>query len=267
MKKYFIPALISFAILFIFSCKKEKNDVAVVDYGSSSGLRTTVTGIVLDESNTPVNGVTVTAYGQTTTTSQYGTFVLKNLNVNKDRCVLKFFKAGFFIRWHGFIASANTVNYVRVVLVSNAATQTVSSTTGGTVNLADGSSVQFQPNSFATPNGSTYTGTVNIAIKHLSPGDANFGFMIPGNDLLGKNLNSEDVALYTYGMLGVELTGSSGEALRLANGKAATTTFAIASSQLSSAPGSIPLWYFDETTSLWKEEGSATKVGNNMWER
>jgi hypothetical protein len=63
-------------------------------------------------------------------------------------------------------------------------------------------------------------------------------------------------------MLGVILTGSNGEALQLANNKTATLTFAIAASQLSSAPASIPLWYFDETTSLWKEEGTATKVNN-----
>ncbi|MEP7167931.1 MAG: carboxypeptidase-like regulatory domain-containing protein, partial [Bacteroidota bacterium] len=70
-------------------------------------------------------------------------------------------------------------------------------------------------------------------------------------------------ALYTYGMLGVELTGSSGEALQLASGKTATLTMSIAASQSASAPATIPLWYFDETTSLWKEEGAANKVGNN----
>jgi hypothetical protein len=255
---------ISFAILFIFSCQKDKtSDLPVDNNGSNNSLRTTVSGIVLDESNAPLNGVTVTAYGQTASTDQHGVFVLKNINANRDRCVLKFFKTGFFKRSHGFIASGNTVNYVRIILVSNAATQNFSSSAGGTISLLDGSSAVFQPNSFVTSNGSAYMGTVNLIVKHLSPDDVNFGFMIPGGDLLGKDVNDKDVALYTYGMLGVELTGSSGEALQLANGKTATLTLAIAASQLSSAPASIPLWYFDETTSLWKEEGSANKVGNN----
>ena len=187
---------------------------------------------MLDESNAPLSGVTVTAYGQTTSTNQYGTFVLKNLNVNKDRCVLQFTKAGFFNRTHGFIASGNTVNYVRIILLSNAATQNFSSSAGGTISLPDGSSAEFQPNSFVTTNGSAYTGTVNLIVKHLSPDDVNFGFTIPGGDLLGKDLNDEDVVLYTYGMLGVELTGSSGEALQLAAGTSATLTFSIAASQL-----------------------------------
>jgi hypothetical protein len=264
MKKLSVSLVLIFlSIVFIFSCQKDKDNITY-PAGESNNLRTTVTGMVLDESNAPVTGVTVSAYGQTTTTNQYGTFVLKNINANKDRCVLEFSKTGFFKRSHGFIAAGNTVNYVRIVLISNASSQNFSASTGGTVLLTDGSSVNFQPNSFVTAaNGSAYNGTVNIAIKHLSPDGANFGFMIPGGDLLAKNMNDEDVALYTYGMLGVELTGSSGEALQLAAGSFATLTMAIAASQLSSAPTTIPLWYFDEITSLWKEEGTANKVGNN----
>jgi hypothetical protein len=50
--------------------------------------------------------------------------------------------------------------------------------------------------------------------------------------------------------------------LQIADGKKATLTMAIPSSLTATAPATIPLWYFDETTGLWKEEGSANKVGN-----
>ncbi|MEO5569447.1 MAG: carboxypeptidase-like regulatory domain-containing protein, partial [Bacteroidia bacterium] len=93
--------LISVAIFFIFSCQKDKSTTYPGGDSNYVSIRTTVTGMVLDESNAPLTGVTVTAYGETTTTNQYGTFVLKNLNVNKDRCVLQFAKAGFFNRSHG----------------------------------------------------------------------------------------------------------------------------------------------------------------------
>ena len=255
--------LISVSVFFILSCDKEPTTDAGGGSSSANTLRTTVAGIVMDKSNAPLSNVTVTAYGQTTTTNQYGIFVLKNLNANKDRCVLKFTKAGFFNGSHGFIASGNTVNYVRIVLSNISSPQSFSSSAGGTVSLPDGSSLLFQPNSFVMSNGASYTGMVFIVIKHLSPDDANFGFMIPGGDLLGKDLNNKDVALYSYGMLGVALTGSGGETLQLANNKTATLTMTIAASQLSIAPANIPLWYLDETTSLWKEEGTATKVGNN----
>ena len=36
----------------------------------------------------------------------------------------------------------------------------------------------------------------------------------------------------------------------------------VGSTQTSSAPAEIPLWYFDETNGVWKEEGKATLQGN-----
>ena len=50
--------------------------------------------------------------------------------------------------------------------------------------------------------------------------------------------------------------------MQIATGKKATLTLTIPASILSSAPASIPLWSFDETKGLWKEEGQATKTGN-----
>jgi len=134
------------SLCIINSCKKDNNNDnvggAVV---SGSTVKTTVTGMVLDDSNTPLAGVSVTAYGQTTTTSQYGTFVLKDLSANKSRCILQFTKAGFFNRAHAMKAAANTVNYVRIVLNSNAVTHTLSSATGGTISGSNTSSVEFGP--------------------------------------------------------------------------------------------------------------------------
>jgi len=50
--------------------------------------------------------------------------------------------------------------------------------------------------------------------------------------------------------------------LQLATGKNATVTFPIATATQSTAPATIPLWFFDETKGMWIEQGSATKTGN-----
>jgi len=63
-------------------------------------------------------------------------------------------------------------------------------------------------------------------------------------------------------MIKTELVGSAGQKLNLATNKKATISFAIAASQQGQASASIPLWYFDEKTALWMEEGSAIKTGN-----
>ena len=63
-------------------------------------------------------------------------------------------------------------------------------------------------------------------------------------------------------MAAVELTGAAGEKLQLAPGKPATITMPMSSPLLAHAPGTIPLWHFDEAKGVWMEEGSATKKGN-----
>ncbi|MFK7773827.1 MAG: hypothetical protein AB8F94_16875, partial [Saprospiraceae bacterium] len=68
--------------------------------------------------------------------------------------------------------------------------------------------------------------------------------------------------LTSYGMVAVELLGSGGELLNVADGKTVQLTMPVASGQTSSAPAEIPLWFFDETNGVWKEEGKATLQGN-----
>ena len=63
-------------------------------------------------------------------------------------------------------------------------------------------------------------------------------------------------------MLHVQLTGSSGQNLQIANGHTAEITVPVDASQNSSSPNTIPLWSYNEETGMWNEEGSATKVGN-----
>jgi hypothetical protein len=63
-------------------------------------------------------------------------------------------------------------------------------------------------------------------------------------------------------MMAVELEGSSGESLQIASGKTAKLKFTIPSSIIASAPATIPLWYVDENTGLWKQQGTAAKTND-----
>jgi hypothetical protein len=75
------------------------------------------------------------------------------------------------------------------------------------------------------------------------------------------NTNAQ-VGLETFGMINVELRGSSGQKLNLKEGHTAEIAVQIDDSQLAAAPNTIPLWHFDEEKGYWKEDGVATKVGN-----
>jgi hypothetical protein len=266
MKRLLQTLLLIISVFVLLSgCKKDddNNSHPPGTWTDPGDMTATVSGRVLDEDGNPVGNADIAINTQTTITDQYGLFILKNISVN-SRCIVSITKTGYFNRTHAFIAKQNTVNYIKAVLISNAQTHTLSGPAGGTVTLADGSSIQFGVNSFVEAStGNPYMGTVSLCVKHLSPAASNFGSSIPGNDLLGKSATGLDVALYSYGMLGVELKGSIGQVLQLAPTKTATIIMPIATSQILSAPYSIPLWYFDETTSLWKEEGSAARIGMN----
>ncbi|CAN5501894.1 hypothetical protein BH11BAC1_BH11BAC1_20910 [soil metagenome] len=265
MKKIAQIFLLATAIASIINgCRKDESN-GDVDPGtsSSSQVHAIITGIVTDENSQPVIGAVVVAGTLSTTTDHYGNFFL-NGNVTKSRCLITFTKAGYLNRIHGIIPNENTVNYVRIVLGDEPTPQLFNSTTGGTIPATSGGSITFPVNAIVIDGTTTpYSGSVSVISKHLAPGSINFGLMVPGGDLLGKNTAGGDVVLYTYGMTGATLRGSGGELLQLASGSTATITFPIAGGQINTAPATIPLWYLDETTGLWKEEGTATKVGNN----
>lgn len=254
--------LISCAYLFA-GCKKQENHIDhPADESDITGIAT-IAGIILDENNNPVANATISTHEKQTTSNTNGIFLLKNANVSLERCVLKISKEGFVNHTYILSPSAQSVNYVKAFLSNDAPTHTIAATNGGSISLPDGSAVEFPANAFISGNGNAYSGTVSIGFKHLSIDDPNFSFKIPGNDLLGKNISGEKKPLSTYGMLGLVLKGSSGENVQLANGKPATLTIPIAASQSSIAPTTIQLWYFDETTSMWIQEGEAQRIGNN----
>jgi hypothetical protein len=103
---------------------------------------------------------------------------------------------------------------------------------------------------------------VHVAAFWINPKAADLNLIMPG-DLRGINTAGSIKLLETYGMAAIELTGASGELLQIAPGIKATLTMPIPASLSATAPASIPLWYFDETNGLWKEQGSAVKTGSS----
>ena len=67
----------------------------------------------------------------------------------------------------------------------------------------------------------------------------------------------------SYGMLAVVLESTGGEKLQIITGNTASLIIPIPSSKVSSAPATISLWYIDEVSGIWKEQGTAKKNGNN----
>src|SRR6185312_12452020 len=74
--------------------------------------------------------------------------------------------------------------------------------------------------------------------------------------------SNKRVVITSYGMLAVELESLTGEKLQIAPGNTATLMIPVPPSVASSAPSTISLWYVNEQTGAWQEEGTAQKNGN-----
>lgn len=223
----------------------------------------TVTGRVVDDNNKPVSAAVIKAGSASTSTDANGNFRLSNVSLDKNAGYVKVEKDGFFQGNRTFTVNETTTNYVTIQLIKKTVAGTINSIAGGNVTVPSGGSISFPDNSIVNnATKAAYSGTVSVNAFFINPAASNFRDIMPGS-LHGINSNTQLVGLKSFGMMAVELTGAAGEKLQLAAGKSATITFPIPTDLLGSAPATIALWSFNDTTGLWKQEGSATKQGNN----
>src|SRR5690606_8077263 len=145
-------------------------------------------------------------------------FKISNVTVDADRAYVKIKKSGYFLGSRSFKPTASTINYVRIELLQKTVAGTINNSTGGTVNIAGGASLIFEAGDISLENGGAYSGNITVQAVYLDPMDANLGRIMPG-DLLALDNSNNPVALLTYGMIAVELVGSNGEKLNVAQGK------------------------------------------------
>lgn len=221
-----------------------------------------ISGHVTDDSNLPVSGAVVTAGSASTTTDINGDFSISLASLDKNTGYIKVDKSDYFPGSRTIMVNAGALHYITVQLIKKKVSGTVSGSTGGNITVQGGGSIVFTGNSFVnTADNSAYTGTVSVSTSFLNPSADNFDDIMPGA-LRGITTTNEETGLQSFGMMAVELTGASGEKLQLATGKTAALTFPITPELQAEAPATIPLWSFNDTTGLWKEEGVATKQGN-----
>lgn len=247
--------------LFISGCRKDNENNPVNSDPNTASVLTTLAGIISDEKGDAMAGITVMAHGRTAITNDHGLFILKDIRVPEERCFVLVKKDGYFTASRAEKPRSGAVTHMRLSLMSNAPRYSVEASAGGVVKLSEGGVVSFPAHAFATENGQPYTGTVKVAARRLNPDTKTFYDFFPG-DFAATRTDGSQTLLYSYGVLRVELTTPSGAKLVLANGQQATLTCPVPSSMKGDAPAEIPLWYFDETIGMWKEEGKVVKQGD-----
>jgi len=220
-------------------------------------------GRVLDEKGMPVQGAAVSSGSATTTTDVNGVFSFSKISMSSRFGFVKVSKTGYFTGSRSIITNGGASNYVSIQLVPRVLTGSFGAAAGKKVSVKTGDTADFTGSSFVNAStNAAYTGNVGVYATYLDPTDVNLYKYMPG-DLRGIGTDGKETALQSFGMLGVELQGDAGEKLQLASGAKATLTWAIPGALQAAAPATIPLWYFNDSSGRWVQEGSAVRVGNS----
>lgn len=267
MKRLYYALLLVCISIFTFNCQKEIS-IDLPGGPTNPGnnqptapITATLQGNILDEVGKAAAGVTIKVGTKTATTNARGYFRIYNASLDKNASVVTAEKTGYFKAYRTFNATSG-VNQVVIQLIKRTLAGSVNTGSGGTVTLANGGGVTFPANSIVKAGGGTYSGNMKVYASFIDPSTPEIGNIVPGS-FLANDKDNNRVVLTSYGMMAVELESDAGEKLQIASGKTATLSTPIPASLQATAPATIPLWFVDEATGVWKEEGTATKNGNN----
>jgi hypothetical protein len=259
LNKLFLVGVAIVALVFT-NCNTSEDgssDNSLFSFGNT--ITSDFAGKVVDSNNNPISGVAITMSGQTTTTDASGNFTLSSISVKENFGYLTATKNGF-INGSRTVVPHDGVNNIKIMLLEKNVVATIPSGQSTLVTLPTGTKITFD-GAFVLENGTAYNGNVNISMNYLSPTDPNVFVKMPGS-LLGERTDGSISGMETYGMVNVEMYGTNNEKLQLEPGHTANISMPIASNQLDTAAATIPLWYFNETTGLWQEQGFSRKIGN-----
>lgn len=181
--------------------------------------------------------------------------------------VLQFKLAGFAdqVRLVKSAASSGSIS-VDVTLLKRLSAGSFNAAAGATLRGAEGTSVTVAANAFVDANGNQVTGTIDASLTPVDVSRPAVLAVFPGEFSGIAEGNTAASPIISLGTAEFEFT-QNGQALQLANGASAEILIPIYQSQYQNgtaikAGDSIPLWWLDESTGIWKQEGTGIVVAS-----
>ena len=263
-KRYWFVSFAILSVLF-FQCQKDVSFIGGSDTGvpvTPDPVTASIQGNITDENDLPAAGVAVTAGASMAITDANGYFHITNASLDKNTSLVTAEKDGYF-KGYRLLAATSGCNQIAIKLIKKDLAGTIASAAGGEASLSSGAKISLPSNGVViASSNSAYSGDIKVYASYINPKSSDISKTVPGS-FVANDKNGKRVTLSSYGMLAVELSSASGEKLQIKNGSVATLTIPIPSASIASAPVTIPLWYIDEATGIWQEDGSATKQGSN----
>ncbi len=249
--------LLLLTIFSYFSCSNDSDDIIP---GTNQEIQSSVFVTIKDPAGIPVTGALITLGNLTGTTDETGTYFFTRAMLSGDD-YLKVSKAGYFNGSRRFFTKGSPTQFLKITLLPREEVASYTSSHGASLYIDSKSRLIFPNNAVARPDGSPYNGEVHVMAYPIYGDDPQLSDKMPGA-LIGEDESGSTVVLGSFGMINVELQADNGDILQIAEGKTVEIELAIANIQLSQAPATIPLWYFDEEKGIWVEDGHAELQGN-----
>ncbi len=228
-------------------------------------------GIVLDVDGSAILGAKIEVEGVEIMTDELGYFSIPSTNLSSTGTIVRIEKSGYFESSRYIVPSLKD-NFVKFNLIPKILTGTFNALVGDTIILNDSAKIIIPANILQVRNGNNYTGMVKVYAHFLNPTNEDLTTLMPAN-LVGQNLQEQQVALACLGMMRIDLHTSTDDILMIKENEMVQVYFPIAEEILSTAPPILPLWSLKIGNNIWKQEGHVNlredmfraEIGHSDW--
>ncbi len=259
--------LILLLIISLISCEENgifgiHDDQGSDDFETNFGILTNrdFIGKVIAENGNPISDAEARIGTQTALTDANGIFLINGAAVNENFAYITANKNGFIQGATSMIPSSGT-NKLTIMLLEDTPIDNTNSGEAKTVTLPDGTSIKLEGD-YIDQNGISYSGAVTVFLYNTPISEEKIENILTGMPY-AEGKDGRENYLESYGMIAIELRGSSGEILDLSENSTAEISIPIKTDLQTNAPTTIPLWYFDKEKGYWKEGEEANLEGQN----
>ena len=217
-------------------------------------------GLVTDSNEIGIEGVTVNFNSEIRITDEDGRFSYNDISVHPEGTYVTFNKVGYFSGSRKFYPITNQKSNLKVELIQLNLSGSIETDLGGDIINSNNAGVSLPKGNYLK-NEVEFSGSFDVFLKWLNPNREETSFRMPG-DFEGVDLNGDQQALISYGMIAVELKDNEGNDIDLPEGETAEIRIPVPINLIFTAPSIIPLWYFDTFSGTWIEEGEAILEGD-----
>lgn len=214
------------------------------------------TGAVLDNVDLRLtNGTETIAQGSTDQAGDYSLAVLDRLLTERLTMIAQ--TSGFADYASTFSANSELLNQFLTILPSDVS-QNFDPSAAFVVNFEGVDLVEFPAASLERIDGQAIQGNVTVQVTVIDP---SFDIDVMPGDMV-TSVNGEMAPIESFGAMDVILKDESGAAVDIQSGQMVTIRIPLGSNS-ETPPSTSPLYYYDQISGLWVEEGSAELTSLN----